>query len=1579
MDAPRLWSPDDHNKVVDILLNRLNKIKSLVTTDEPERIINCFLEEVKPWIDILLYKQTSYQNERNNLSDESFCFNFIKNDLTNIHFTLIKLLSKTCHSNGNGELFRNACLMSVELLKLFGEDLLHQLLNFSTTSIKKINLNELEENRNKEVQFDNNPSWEEDVEDKLCLEHSIELLSHLISIQNEWGLRENVDGECKTFITLLLRALDVVDDRLVIRVLLEVVPKMKTCLSEQEVLIYVWNSCQKISLINSDDVESDLRIWTLLGCISDTLFSDNCLIKSDKSSQLMPIWMNKWFWKFIQRGLLHSVELQRRRALYMIKRGLNWLENNQQQFDYGLNDNTDDIVFTWNSHTANQIIKCFSDVILILETVEEKQVHVIKPLCSIIVKLIDATAVTNGQGYVLHHSWIGIIIHRLLQHDTRSIRKWTLETVCDLDFEKLPLFRRGTEEILLRSILEALNDTALFSTNSIKDDDDEEFIANKLVNLWNSCGIAHSPDGLRFRRMLEIIKRIPWGAVPIMYIFHSMSKISPCMQWTCDDIANLRELLENTIRSHDVFLRSATQCFVVEAFLKLANPEQLSFGDLSTFFGIVSVEECLKRGTHLWNLIISWFRNILVYKPTSRLNKDLAEQFVIENMQNLFRTGQASSLEKYVQYDTRRSLNVVRLLVILFDCGVLNASDCDQRNNLNQILLSPLSTLKTCFSRPYMIPGVVEGSLEFFLQLICQANSVESKDKLNVWITDTLGSLLSDFLPYLKLKLNEADFEDPSNLDCYFRFFYSVVDLHGISVIVHDFVIDLCGTQINFLKKSASRIKQYAAAKCFNLLYILLSRSSIKSEGKLLADEFFEVCLDGDFLISVAPKDNTLSFAEMTHTMNSNQLSSAYLSTLWTCVSIHLQLFHSTNCNAILHQTNSALDIGGILCIQPVFKCLEYLLPKVVADQPDEVYEVIVNSWKMIDNMKLSVNYWMALESFVNVAFQVSLLENDQLSSLLYKYAKMISELSESTHRIILHLFEKTSKGWMKSSNLDSLAKNLDLLMLFLTFGFSHLKDVRILNQAVAYIVQLGQVCATNDILKSNHTTGAEIRSQAIILLLSLKEKDGFSSVLEQLVLKLLEYDQKTSNEKTRHFVNSRIHRLQLRIWQCILFLLPYLTKESVENLIAISFKKLVEESLQPSVRFYIEWVLTRILYDHQERIPDFWESLLKDACHRFGSLTSIFSIMFSLAAVLKGTDQASFMEKSLNTVLPWCMAQHYNTRVYAQILLRRLWEFCKQCEFTDIIKKLGLIESLLTSSVQSKLGGMGVARLLYDDFKFQVFNPVLHFTFEAIFYEVPRIFLVTDEEWIKTKFFEKSYNLHSNFNLEIPFGNEVHSLSSCEPRKWVELVEDNNTAVNELKDVQKKIIPWKTVFPDLEALKDSSTLKRKEHENSHLILVASLIDRTPNLGGLCRTCEIFGVAEYVIGNLKYMDDKQFQTLSVSAEKWVSIKEVKPTQLKTYILEMKTDGYTIVGAEQTANSTKLTNYVFPKKTVIVLGNEKEGIPVDIIQLLDVSVEIPQQGIIRSLNVHVTGAILVWEYTRQQITSSSQISISSPSR
>ena len=62
----------------------------------------------------------------------------------------------------------------------------------------------------------------------------------------------------------------------------------------------------------------------------------------------------------------------------------------------------------------------------------------------------------------------------------------------------------------------------------------------------------------------------------------------------------------------------------------------------------------------------------------------------------------------------------------------------------------------------------------------------------------------------------------------------------------------------------------------------------------------------------------------------------------------------------------------------------------------------------------------------------------------------------------------------------------------------------------------------------------------------------------------------------------------------------------------------------------------------------------------------------------------------------------------------------------------------------------------------------------------------------------------------------------------------------------------------------------------------------------------------------------------------------------------------------------MSSFTFPEKTVILLGDERKGIPVDLLEVVDHCIEIPQFGITRSLNVHVTGALAIWEYTKQRM-------------
>jgi tRNA guanosine-2'-O-methyltransferase len=200
----------------------------------------------------------------------------------------------------------------------------------------------------------------------------------------------------------------------------------------------------------------------------------------------------------------------------------------------------------------------------------------------------------------------------------------------------------------------------------------------------------------------------------------------------------------------------------------------------------------------------------------------------------------------------------------------------------------------------------------------------------------------------------------------------------------------------------------------------------------------------------------------------------------------------------------------------------------------------------------------------------------------------------------------------------------------------------------------------------------------------------------------------------------------------------------------------------------------------------------------------------------------------------------------------------------------------------------------------------------------------------------------------------------------------------------------------------------------SDIIVVASLIDKAPNLGGLARSCEIFQAAKLVVSDLRVATDSEFQGVSMTAERWLPMEAVPAHELPkwlevrclaallcryahfwgfadtlcallwrraqnpdpgaTMVMQVQAarqSGYALIGVEQTSESVSLPTFEFPQKTVLVLGAELEGISAELLSVLDSCVEIPQFGLLRSLNVHVSGALAVYEYARQRVRASAE--------
>ena len=78
----------------------------------------------------------------------------------------------------------------------------------------------------------------------------------------------------------------------------------------------------------------------------------------------------------------------------------------------------------------------------------------------------------------------------------------------------------------------------------------------------------------------------------------------------------------------------------------------------------------------------------------------------------------------------------------------------------------------------------------------------------------------------------------------------------------------------------------------------------------------------------------------------------------------------------------------------------------------------------------------------------------------------------------------------------------------------------------------------------------------------------------------------------------------------------------------------------------------------------------------------------------------------------------------------------------------------------------------------------------------------------------------------------------------------------------------------------------------------------------------------------------------------------------------KSEGYPLVGLEQTSNSQNIHQFAFPQKCVLVIGHERNGITDEVLQVLDVTVEIPVWGMPYSYNAATATCMALYEYCRQ---------------
>lgn len=158
-----------------------------------------------------------------------------------------------------------------------------------------------------------------------------------------------------------------------------------------------------------------------------------------------------------------------------------------------------------------------------------------------------------------------------------------------------------------------------------------------------------------------------------------------------------------------------------------------------------------------------------------------------------------------------------------------------------------------------------------------------------------------------------------------------------------------------------------------------------------------------------------------------------------------------------------------------------------------------------------------------------------------------------------------------------------------------------------------------------------------------------------------------------------------------------------------------------------------------------------------------------------------------------------------------------------------------------------------------------------------------------------------------------------------------------------------------------------KQADKLPLIVVLDDVRSMHNVGSVFRTGDAFRIeAVYLCGITSTPPMAEIHKTALGAEDSVTWKYFD-TALEA-VETLKAEGYEVYSVEQAHGSTMLQNFtpINNKKYAVVLGNEVKGVHQEVIDASDGCLEIPQFGTKHSMNVSVTGGIIIWHFAKNII-------------
>jgi 23S rRNA (guanosine2251-2'-O)-methyltransferase len=150
----------------------------------------------------------------------------------------------------------------------------------------------------------------------------------------------------------------------------------------------------------------------------------------------------------------------------------------------------------------------------------------------------------------------------------------------------------------------------------------------------------------------------------------------------------------------------------------------------------------------------------------------------------------------------------------------------------------------------------------------------------------------------------------------------------------------------------------------------------------------------------------------------------------------------------------------------------------------------------------------------------------------------------------------------------------------------------------------------------------------------------------------------------------------------------------------------------------------------------------------------------------------------------------------------------------------------------------------------------------------------------------------------------------------------------------------------------------------SSFVIVLDNVRSHNNVGSVFRTADAFLTKKiYLCGITAKPPHRDIQKTALGATESVEWSYHESTL--HVVMELKANGYKIIGVEQAEGSVELQNFKTEtgQEYALIFGHEVNGVDQNVLDLCDICVEIPQFGTKHSFNIAVSAGIVLWELNK----------------